>query len=213
MTNVQKLEKELEDLKKKESIEKWNIYLDNAKIFLDNLKGKTLLTHTSACSFIIYKLLGYTENYDLGIGYYGQWHNKRWLEIETTKALICYYENPKVFNKTTTLEGIDGNYTFIKKKKSEILVPKIKFESTTNSYDLGGRDITKVGYDEYNSHEDPNWTRSMEKFLMFTTIVSDEMWNEAYAIYEAQAVAAAEFWQKYQDKVAIKNPTSNYFPK
>ena len=93
---VSELEKKLELAKKQELKEKWEVYLNKVKRFIDSLKGKTIITWYQNGSFVLCKVIGYKEQYYIEReGFSGQWSPCRWLEIETTSYIDCRVADSK----------------------------------------------------------------------------------------------------------------------
>lgn len=203
MSEVKELENKLKELKDKELKERWEIYLDKIKTFLNSTKGKTILRWHSNGNFVIFRILDYKEQYYMDEnGAMGQWHPSRWFELITTQTLsVRVADNMgRYFDP-----GIDASkpFEFIYSKKGKTTVSRIKILSQLDDTCLGEiKELAKVGFDEYkNNSNDPKYENSISHFLVFAQVVPDEILDDAIKIHEEHANKTKEFWEKYQQQV------------
>jgi len=206
---VAALEKELEDIKKKELKEKWEVYLDKVKSFITRLEGKTVISHYCNGGFILYKVLGYEEKYYIDRdGWSGQWSPCRWLEIKTTSYVECRVADDRGRWFGGKIEH-SGGYSFkaaVYKGKSfpkDLEMSKIDFKNlkVTESGLSTINDVVKIGYTEYTEYrQDPNYERAMERFLLFTQLAPEGMWEKAKEIADDNFTKTKSFWEEFEPK-------------
>jgi len=211
MSDVKELEKQLELAKKKELKEKWEIYLDTIKSFIKKLEGKTVISHSSNGHFILYKIIGFEEKYYASReGFNGQWSPCRWIEIKTSSYISCrvadnrgrWYrggiEHPDIVNfKAIVIKGKQ------KENFKDFEMSKIELNENTLGNDCLSTtcNISKIGYTEYKEYKDnPNSSRAMDKFLLFTQLAPTGMWEKAKEIADDNFSKTKSFWEEFEPK-------------
>ncbi len=221
MESVKQLEEKLSLAKKKDLKDKWEIYLDRVKKFIDKLKGKALISHYSNSGFVIYKVIGYKESYYADReGFNGTWSPCRWLEITTTSYIKCNVaDNKGRWYSNGKIEHSDFNFkAIVYKKKSfpkDMEMSKIELNPGTVCGDslstING--ICKIGYTEYSEYrEDPNYDRALERFTLFTQLAPEGMWEEAKAIADDNFSKTKNFWEIFEPKCKGLRPIYEVFP-
>lgn len=225
MSLIEQKEMELKKLKKEEQDNKWGAYLEKMKIFLDKLKGKTLMSWTSNGQFYMCKVLGYKEKYYVnGSGFNGQWNRKRWFELETTGYLnfrVPYWDG-KIFKQAppSITENVWFNDIHVPyqchrlvvtkgKKKNNIIFPKFVMSDAQMIESCSGEinnivTIGKLAHDENT----PDYDKSFRDFVGFKKIIEGDMFEEALRIHEEHTLKTLEFYKKFEDK--FKNNPNNY---
>lgn len=222
MKSSQELQKELDIIKRKELKEKWEVYLDRVKKYINNLKGKALISHYRNGGFIIYKVLGYEEHYyATREGFNGTWGPCRWLEIKTSSYINCHVADDKGrwYGGKIDHNNNCGNFkALVYKNKSypkELEISKIEFnEISANGCSLTSIcDIVKIGYTEYEEYrEDPNYDRALDRFTLFTQLAPEGMWEAAKSIADDNLVKTKNFWEVFEPKCKGLKPIYNVFP-
>lgn len=222
MNNIQELEKQLEIAKKQQLKENWEKYLNDVKSFIAQLQNKTVINHYSNGRFILFKVIGCEEKYYANReGYNGQWAPCRWLEIKTSSYITCrvadHRGNWYGDSGITHAKG-DLFKAVVYKSRSfpkELTMSEIEYREGSASESCLGliTDVTKIGYTEYMEYrEEPNSSRALDKFLLFTHIAPEGMWESAKAIADDNFIKTKLFWEKFESELKNTKPLRDEIP-
>lgn len=213
MSTVKQLEKKLADAKKKELKERWEVYLNRVKSFLDKMIGRTVISHYSNGGFILYKIIGYEEQYyGYREGFNGSWSPCRWIEVTTSAYIHCRVADNRGnwFRGMIEHEGLQFKAKVVRgKDKSNLEFSKIELNDNTLSKEVLSTisKISKIGYTEYKEYrEDPNYSRAMDSFLTFTQEAPEGMWEAAKQIADDNLKKTMEFWKVFEPKCQNLKP-------
>lgn len=218
-SNIEKLEevkRELEKAIKVENEQKWKQYLDRLKKFLEKLKGKTLISWNNNGNFYIFKVLDYEECYDTSVGFYGQWHPKRYYVLKTSgylsftvpddKGKTYGFSPPRIenvqdwWNDHTVPYGCTKLIKIKGKNKDTIIFPKFDFKDCNL-----GTDVVALGKFNYDN-TDPNADKALNDFIGFKKILkNDSIFEKALELYKEHTLKVMEFYSSFKTELQEGN--------
>lgn len=211
--DIQKLESELNALKRKQSEKAWLDWKEKTKNYLNTLKGKAFMTYTSRDCWYMYKILRIEEK-----GYFNFPKWKGWFELITEGDFVfrysSYHTSVQLHNEKTFLN--QANLIFRKKKKNSstelitLMIPEYSNNSLGSEVMLDASNIARVGHQMHTDENSQLAELPPPKYFTLgicTYHVPDEFYNELISIYKNHIEAVAKFNLKWEDK--IKNFTEH----
>jgi hypothetical protein len=230
MTEIEIKEKEIQILKNKQNQENWEKYLTKLKIFLEKLKGKTIISWTSNGKFYIFKIINYHEKYYVdGSGFNGQWNPRRWYELETTGCLnftVPYYDStihkhapPKIEENTWFNDSVHVPFGCTKlvkikgKKKDQIIFPKFYFSDLEmiKSCSVEINQMVTLGKLAYETNV-PDYDKTVYDFFGFKQLLkNDSVFEKALEIHKEHTLKVLNFYNSFKDEFQENEYISDIF--
>ena len=200
MSRIAELEAQLAIEKKKEQLDKWEVYLNKSETYLKSIVGKCYMRPYQNGRFIMFRVKGYKANYyAITNGFNGDWHPSRWFELEVTKSISCSVEDSTGRYFRPEVRYIDFTFTSIRgRKKDKLVLSKIDFINyEEEKYTYLDSEIREFGKLSYESGI-PDLDSSLLNFQMGLKECSEEMFNAAVEIAEDNVKKTKEFWETWQ---------------
>lgn len=215
MSTLEEKRNELQELERKALYEKWEVYLDKIKIYMDSLVGRTFMTLCTNTSLQLYRFKSISEKYHMDReGFYGQWSPRRYFEIETTDWISIGM--PTAYSKRESPGQVGyfpSEYVFQKRKGLSPVVFIAKLLGggiNLSDFEVSQSQKVYVGKEEYDKKEytsDPSYNRAMDFFYSHNYLLPEcSILNDAKEVLAQKAAIDLQYFEKYKN--ILNNPSA-----